>query len=365
MNEGRDRLIDALLAQHLGESPLRMEQRYARAFAALESPRASAAESRMPARRRALQWARAALIALAAGTLFLLMPDETRAESVLAQVMSGESRARAAETERRYEVTVVLPRRAPGSRERDAELTGHWDMRGDESRLELRDGDGPALIRADSIEGAWEMREGGPVDDLETRELWPRWIEERDGRIAVERMDELLGLIQRSYELAFARGGDESPEHLRGALHLVAARRVRARGPNEVDLWIDTERNVVLEARMRWSPEEGASGAPGRGPRGMMGGGPGPRLGAGPAGGPGGPPGMRPGRPAEHDHPAPPRPTRGEGRDRMPPSGGEDYRAVPGALPTFPPVELRLRRIEPISFPVDHFARPQSSATAG
>ncbi|RLS88291.1 MAG: hypothetical protein DWI09_07710, partial [Planctomycetota bacterium] len=36
----------------------------------------------------------------------------------------------------------------------------------------------------------------------------------------------------------------------------------------------------------------------------------------------------------------------------------DDYRAAPGALPPTPPTQLRLRRIEPISFPADHFAFP-------
>ena len=37
MNESRDRLMDALLTQHLAERPAGMELRYARAFAALDA----------------------------------------------------------------------------------------------------------------------------------------------------------------------------------------------------------------------------------------------------------------------------------------------------------------------------------------
>jgi hypothetical protein len=129
-------------------------------------------------------------------------------------------------------------------------------------------------------------------------------------------MDELLRLVQRSYDVAFARAGEESPAALRGSLHLVADRRGRVPGPSQIDLWIDTERNVVLEAQLRWIP----SSPPARGDR--------PARGA----------------------PQPPRPPH-----------DDDYRTAPGALPPIPPRELRLRRIEPIAFPADHFTRPAAS----
>ena len=305
--ESRDRLVDALLAQHLGETPARMERRYADAFAALDA-------AATPARSRALRIARAALVALCAGTLILLFPLESSASAVIASAASSESRAATTPAERRYEVEVRFDRPAPGG-ERAVVLRGNWDMRGTESRLELAVAGYPSLVRADSAGGAWERRGDGAARALESHELWPRWIEERDGRIAVERMDDLLRLVQRSYEVAFARAGGESPGHLRGALHLVASRRERAPGPDEIDLWIDTGRSVVLEARLRWN----RGGSAMRPPR---------------------PPG--PGRPPE----------------RPPPHADDDYRAAPGALPPMPPNELRLRRVEPIAFPAGHFAKP-------
>lgn len=308
--EARDRLVDALLAQHLGETPARMERRYGGAFAALDA-------ATTPARSRALRIARAALVALCAGTLILLLPRESSASAVIASAAGSESRAAAAPGERRYEVEVRFLRPAPGG-EREVVLRGNWDMRGTESRLELAPEGLPSLVRADSARGAWERRIDGAVRELGSHELWPRWIEARDGRIAVERMDDLLRLVQRSYEVAFARAGTESPGRLRGAMHLVASRRERAPGPDEIDLWIDTGRSVVLEARLRWN-----------------------RMG----------PSMRPPRPP-HDRP----PDRQQ--DRPPPHFGDDYRAAPGALPPEPPSELRLRRVEPIAFPADHFDKP-------
>ena len=304
--ESRDRVIDALLAQHLVETPARMERRYGDAFATLDAANA-------PARPRALRLARAALIALCSGTLLLLLPVESSASTVIANAASGESRTAAGDGDRRYEIEVRFNRPAPGG-DREVVLRGNWDMRGAESRLELTIDGLPSLVRADSADGAWERRGTGDVRTLDSKELWPRWIEERDGRIAVERMDDLLHLVQRAYAVAFARAGDESPAALRGAMHLVASRRDRAPGPDEIDLWIDTERSVVLEARLRWN----------HGPR-----------------------EAKPPRPP-HDRPPP-----------MPrPPLDDDYRAAPGALPPNPPSELRLRRIEPISFPADHFMKP-------
>ncbi|MEY5061330.1 MAG: hypothetical protein RIS45_1251 [Planctomycetota bacterium] len=315
MNESRDRLMDALLTQHLGEQPPQMELRYVRAFAALDADAGAAARSAV--RGRALRVARAALIALFAGTMLLLLPVESSASGVLASAASAEASARGAAGERRYEVEVRFMRPAPGGH-RELALRGNWDMRGSESRLELAIDGLPSLVRADSTDGAWERRGNGAVRSLDSRELWPRWIEERDGRIAVERMDVLLHLVQRAYAVAFARAGGESPAELRGAMHLVASRRGRAPGPDEIDLWIDTDRNVVLEARLRWNraPHDGM---PPRAVRDRM----------------------PPGRPPEARPPI-----------------DEDYRAAPGALPPDPPSELRLRRVEPIHFPAGHFAKP-------
>jgi hypothetical protein len=321
MSDARDRLMDALLRQHLGEGSPQMEQRYARAFAALDA--AEGSPLRNPTRARALRIARAALVVLCAGTMLLLLPVESNAMGVIAGAVSGESRARGADDERRYEVELRFNRPAPGGgRDRELVLRGNWDMRGDESRLELRASDGPSLVRVDARDGAWEQREGGAARALESSELWPRWIEDRSGRIAVERMDELLRLVQRSYDVAFARAGEESPVALRGSLHLVADRRGRVPGPSQIDLWIDTDRNVVLEAQLRWLPSQ----PPARGDR--------PPRGAPP-------------------QPQPPRPA---------PEGDDDYRTAPGALPPHPPRELRLRRIEPIAFPADHFTKPARSS---
>lgn len=307
--ESRDRVIDALLHQHLGEKPLAMESRYARVFAALDA--ADAARAQQESRRSAFRVARAALIALFAGVMLVLLPvDETSAANALAAAANSEARARTDSNERRYEVEVRVQREP----KRDVWLRGNWDMRGTESRLELRSDGFPAFIRADSSDGAWEMREGQPARPLASHHLWPRWIEERDGTVAVERMDQLLRLVQRSYELVVARGGTESPAALRGAMHLLAVRRDSARGPDEIDLWLDTNRNVVLEARLHWS----------RPPRGPV-------------------------PPPPPPHAPPPAPHM------------DDYLAAPGALPPMPPAELRLRRVEPIAFPDDHFRMPHPS----
>lgn len=323
MSESREQLLDALLRQHLGETPARMEIRYSRAFASLDA--AERSSDRSVARGSAFRWARAALIALCVGTLFILIPTETSASTVLARVTQSEERASTAESSRRYEVVVLLDRPDPRSPDGNTriELRGNWDMLGRESRLELAVNGLPSLIRADAAGGAWEQREGKPALRLDSHELWPRWIEERDGRVAVERMEELLHLVQRAYFVAIARAGAESPASLQGSLHIVASRRDRAPGPDEIDLWVDTERNVVLEARLHWNK---------------------PPL-----------PIRRPMRPDGH-------PPRQPFLEHRPPPGDDDYRAVPGALPPDPPRELRLRRVEPISFPADHFTMPAPTA---
>jgi hypothetical protein len=112
-------------------------------------------------------------------------------------------------------------------------------------------------------------------------------------------------------------------------MHLVASRRARAPGPDEIDLWVDTDRKVVLEARLRWN----------RPPRELM------------------PPhAARDRMPVDRPPGRPPEGRPPEGR----PPIDDDYRAAPGALPPSPPSELRLHRVEPISFPADHFANPAS-----
>jgi hypothetical protein len=327
MNDSRDRVIDALLKQHLGETQDSMNQRYERAFRALD---AADAPRRFPllSRERGIRLARAALIVLAAGALFFLLPMQTSASTVLAQTVSSETRASTAPGDQRYEIGVLM--RSPRDRDREMWLRGTWDIRGGESRLELKNEAGHSFIRADSVDGAWEQRDDKPARTLDSRELWPRWIEDLDRRVAVERMTDLLRLVQRSYAVAFARGGEESAVELRGAMHLVASRLERAPGPNEIDLWIDTNRHVVLEARLRWSKDEH--------PMRPMGPGPGQGLGQGPGAG----------RPPLDGPPPPPR---GPNDD--------DYRAAPGALPAAPPLELRMHRVEPIAFPAGHFAMPR------
>lgn len=420
------RVVDALLAQHLSENGASMESRYARAFAALDrealglkktshetSREASSAQRGSSGTREAgatlatlarrgrfaaLQYARAALLAFALGTVLFLLPVETRAAVALAGAATNEARAATDIRDRRYEVEVVLEnpredaREGRGDPDRPRTLRGFWDLRGNESRLELRAEGFPSFIRADARDGAWEMREGGRVRRLDTRALWPRWIEGENGEIAVERMDDLLRLVQRHYTVAIARGGAESPAQLRGALHIVAERRGPVRGPSEIDLWIDTTRQVVLEAWMRWdshnppmppSPEgrapRGDGRSEGRGEERGEGRGAAPDRGASPdrgaradrsmRGNPGlqgdrgmqgtrgmqGARGMQGEPGAPRDQPAPPPPP----PHRAGPRPDDDYRAAPGALPPAPPAELRLRRIEPIEFPAEHFAPPK------
>jgi hypothetical protein len=298
----------------------------------------------------------------------------------LAGAATAEARAATDPRDRRYEVEVVLSERdEPG---RPGALHGYWDLRGEESRLELRAEGHPSLVRADSRDGAWELREGGRVRRLDSRALWPRWIEGENGEIAVERMDDLLHLVQRHYTVAIARGGAESPAQLRGALHIVAERRDPVRGPSEIDLWIDTTRQVVLEAWMRWDSHNPPMPPPpeGRAPRGDgRSEGRGEERGAAPDRGASldrgaradramrGKPGLQGARgmqgsrgmqgepSAPRDQPAPPPPP----PHRAGPRPDDDYRAAPGALPPAPPAELRLRRIEPIEFPAEHFAPPR------
>ncbi|MDI9402360.1 MAG: hypothetical protein QM516_00675 [Limnohabitans sp.] len=358
MSDHRDHTIDAILSQHLGENGETMEARYARAFAAL-TPRGAAQESSretqralrlLPARgrqtSRLVSFARAALIALAFGALFLFFPTTTNASGILDRVLAAESRVQSSRGDRRYEIEVVLPplprRPDEGTRDRrnsneiraEIRLVGTWDLRGDESRLDLTAEGFPTVTRVDATEGAWERRGDGSVRALDERGIWPRWIRDPHGEIAVERMDGLLRLVQRSYLVALARAGDESPEHLRGAIHLVASRQGDVIGPTEIDLWIDTTRNVVLEARLAWQPpalrdrgmREGSRGAFREGTLGEF---------------------------REGSRGAPPAPP--------PPLPPDDYRPSRGTLPPFPPRELFLRRIEPITFPANHFTMPSIS----
>lgn len=317
----RERLVDALLAQHLRETPSRMELRYAKAFAALDT-------ATTPVRSAAIRVARAALVLATVGLLLLLIPQEPRASATLAQAVAYATRERESPLERRYEISVrMLGRQGRADRARGAlpeiQLHGNWDMRGSESRLELRTQDGPTVIRADSAQGAWGQREGGVARRLTSPELWPRWIEEPDGSIAVERMDELLRLVQNSYEVAIAHAGNSSPAHLHGAMHLVAARRGIGTGPDAIELWIDIERDVVLEAQLRWKPVTRAEQRQGR-------------------------PTRRP--PSEQGEPL--------DDEAVGADGDDGYRVAKGALPLNPPLELTLRRVEPIAFPADHFRMP-------
>jgi hypothetical protein len=369
LDDARDRVLDALLIQHLTESTQSTEARYQRAFIALDAAREE--ERRAPlslrtsgrARDSALRLSRAALLMFAAIALLMLTPVHSSATMILAETMTGETRAFQGASDRRYEVAVLLQAREARNPidDNDVWLRGTWDLRGRESRLDLGHEGFATLTRVDSVDGAWEKPLNGTARTLDSRELWPRWIEERDGRIAVERMDALLRLVQRDYDAAFARAGSESSVYLRGAMHIVASRRGDVRGPDEIELWIDTQRNVVLEARLRWSDAGPRAGSPTRDARFPPRDGPPPRDGSPPRDGPpprdGSPP--RDGPPSRGAPPFDAGPPPHGGR---PPDGGpppdDDYRRARGALPPTPPRELRLRRIEPISFPADHFTMP-------
>lgn len=353
-----DALMDALLAAHFEPDAAR-EERIARAFAALDaerdgerdgshSPRRTIAIIGGNQRRRLLPMARAAMIVLALGALFLLFPYETNASNIIRAALRTESSTKSSSGSRRYEIRVVLPPRADAPRGpvQAPELVGTWDLRGDSARLDLAAGPHGSTTRASSPDGAWERAIDGTVRALDSRVLWPRWIEDPSGEVAIERMDALLRLVQRSYLAVAARAGDESPAELRGSMHIVATRAQRALGPDDIELWIDTDRNVVLAARLAWIGAVDPRGGP-RGPR-------------GPAPGDERPP--REDRPLREDHP--PRegmPPRGM---MQPPPGGQlpppmdDYRPARGMLPPIPPRELHLRRIEPIEFAADHFTMP-------
>jgi hypothetical protein len=225
----RERLVDALLAQHLRETPSSMELRYAKAFAALDT-------ATTPARSAAIRLARAALVLATVGLLLLLIPQEPRASATLAQAVGYATRERESPLERRYEISV---------------------------RMLGRQG------RADRARGA-------------------------------------LPEIQ-----------------LHGAMHLVAARRGIGTGPDAIELWIDIERDVVLEAQLRWKPVTRAEQRQGR-------------------------PTRRP--PSEQGEPL--------DDEAVGADGDDGYRVAKGALPLNPPLELTLRRVEPIAFPADHFRMP-------
>ena len=356
MNNARERVIDALLTQHLSEHTESMEARYRASFATLdattEAGRASHSVShfKLPSRL-----ARAALIALVCSALFLMFPVESSASSVLGAALNAESQAHGSSRDRRYEIVVIVSSPGgPGGRDQATrEFRGTWDMRGDESRLDLKLGDRMPTTRADSHAGAWERDARNVIRPLDSREIWPRWIKDGDGEVAIEQMDHLLRLVQRSYTVAIARAGDESPKSLRGSMHIIASRAARVIGPEEIDLWIDTDRNVVLEARLVWGgahPRSGSrdgdrSGAP-------------PLFREDPSQGPprGSPPARKSGPPS-----LPPTqrgPDRNGDSNPLVAPGPDEYRAARGMLPPMPPSELRLKRIEPVAFPPDHFTMP-------
>ncbi|MFM1822818.1 MAG: hypothetical protein RI967_1084 [Planctomycetota bacterium] len=335
--EARDRVVDALLHAHLAPEAVEVrEARLARAFASLGAP--APAAPRVPttvgAIRPTLRLARAALLVLSTTLLlaFLLVPRETSAAGLLATAASKERLAQTAGGDRRYEIALLVepPHDEP------AWLRGTWDLRGDWSRLDLtaHSLDGVELggtTRADGPDGPWERDERGAIRTLGSRQLWPRWIEDSAGGVAVERMDDLLALVQDAYEVAFARGGDESPARLRGAMHLVATRRAPVRGPDDIELWIDTARGVVLEAHLLWDarPTDPRRSAAGR-------------------------------RDEREDRHSPPRGAAGP-PPRVPPherAASDEFRPMRGGLPPTPPRILELRRIEPTAFPSDHFDQP-------
>ncbi|MFM1869247.1 MAG: hypothetical protein RL591_2655, partial [Planctomycetota bacterium] len=197
-----DVLVDALLDAHLSPSERdarasAMEARISRAFTMLDAERANATSSSAPIpfaahgpstrptqfarqtwsadRRTVLRLARAALIALAFGAMFLLFPYETSASTLLDRALTAETSPLSVKGSRRYEVRVVLPPREGSDRGPNAptELAGTWDLRGDEARLDLSAGGARSTTRASSANGAWERSIDGTVRALDSRELWP------------------------------------------------------------------------------------------------------------------------------------------------------------------------------------------------
>ena len=302
--EARERVVDALLWHQATETRATMDARVARAMTAVQADSygQSSVAGRIGGKRwrtRAGTWGGLAAAVLVFGTLTMFNRPST-AGAMFEQARAAERTA----GERRYEVTVELPAPmqqggVPGS---SVFMVGTLDIQDAQHiKLAMTMPDGKQMVRALNGTTSWVQQADGAVIRLPEDARWPRFIETPNGELLVDRLDVLLDDVAGNYTIS--QCGDQVAEGGASYDRVCATRNADTfRGPDSIELWMDTSTHTVVRARMAFSPrQEGQGPGPrmeggprGEGPRGEgprgdgpRGDGPPPRMGEGPRGGEG------------------------------------------------------------------------------
>jgi hypothetical protein len=318
----------------------KQHQRIERVMAAISAPerRDAAASHRRLRVRSAVMVCAAMLVGALAVLLFMEMPSK----STMAYAAVTAARDAAKEpTERRYELRLAhwpddqLPKDPSGTL--DSGSGGFY--------LSFQAPDGHTVKVGKDSKGEWGIRLDGGIE--RDHPVWPRWVEVGDDVLLGDSMDHLLEGLLKEYALT-SDGKQLLPGTHEGSKrykHLHGDRKPGARKPqpDRVDLWIDSDTNVLERLEMEWpKPPPRPDGAPGPGkdgkpPRERRGDGPDgdqppPRDGPGDRPMPDGPDGDRPPPPDGPDGDQPP-PRDGPDGDRPPPRDGPRADRPPGPRP--------------------------------
>jgi hypothetical protein len=187
----------------------------------------------------------AAVLALAGLILLGLPTGHTAAATIEASIAASKTAG-----DRRYEVRAILPDRSEPQPTPVA-------------TLDVRDAD-HVLIRAttpfgDEITvgrnpaGAWAIRPDGEIDNYPPRRAWPRWVNVGENTFLLVSVDELLGWLEKSYDLSLGEpatlpsGAGPRYERLT-AVHKPGP----GPEPRRVELWIDPQSHIVRRMELHW-----------------------------------------------------------------------------------------------------------------
>ena len=125
--------------------------------------------------------------------------------------------------------------------------------------------DGHTVKVGKDDKGEWGIRLDGSIEREHPRSAWPRWVEVGDDSLLGDSVDHLLESLLKDY--ALTSDGKQllpgAPDGSKRFKHLHGDRKEGARKPqpDRVDLWIDSDTNVLERLEMAWpKPPEGRLG---------------------------------------------------------------------------------------------------------
>jgi hypothetical protein len=220
-------------------------------------------------RRRRVRSVIVVCTAMLLGAAMVLLLTEMPSKSTVAYAtVTAALDAAKGPGERRYEIRLAhwpkddLP----------AEANGTFDSGPGGFFLSFTAPDGHTVKVGKDQQGEWGIRLDGGIE--REHPVWPRWVEVGDDSLLADSVDHLLEALLKEY--ALTSDGKQllpgTPEGSKKYKHLHGDRKEGARRPqaDRVDLWIDSDTNVLERLEMEWPkppprPEGRKDGGPGPG----------------------------------------------------------------------------------------------------